>query len=122
MRLRKNIAAVAGALLLGSALALPATAATAATPIDLAPKSFKTCEAMSGVGTVHEAMPNKPQPVDENVNVYVGGDFTRTVGAELEGQLVVNGNATLVGNALYNMGWVGAVSYTHLTLPTILRV
>ena len=112
MRLRQHIAALAGVLLVGSSLVLPATAAAAA-PLPtapIAPASFKACEAVSGVGNVSSAGTSKPQPVDENVAVYVGGSFTRAAGAELEGQLVVNGDALLDGNALFNMGWVGVGS------------
>lgn len=110
MRLRTNIAAVAGILLVGSAIVLP-TAAAVATPLpEMTYKSFKVCEATSGVGVVHPSSPSKPQPVDENVSVYVGGSFTRSQGSELEGQLVVNGNATLVAGGDYNMGYVGGGS------------
>ena len=112
MRIRNFVAGAVGALLAVGSLVLPATAANAASTAPAAgpaPASLKTCEATSGVGVVHSQFPSKPQPVDENVSVYVGGDFTRTAGAELEGQLVVNGNINL-GSGLYNIGVVGAGS------------
>lgn len=72
--------------------------------------SAPACMPTAGIGTVHPANPSKPQPVDGNANVYVGGDYTRTTGAELEGQLVVRGNARFEGSAGYNIGWAGAGS------------
>lgn len=59
---------------------------------------------MGGVAT------GNPLPVDQQANVYVGGDFTLLQGAELEGLLVVEGNATLGGSGLYNVGVVGVGS------------
>ncbi|MGO2139888.1 MAG: choice-of-anchor A family protein [Leucobacter sp.] len=51
-----------------------------------------------------------PNAVDGQANVYVGGNFTLTSGAELEGLLVVEGNATFGGVGLYNAGVVGVGS------------
>ncbi|WP_285728200.1 choice-of-anchor A family protein, partial [Psychromicrobium xiongbiense] len=83
---------------------LPITTATPAQATE------KMCVPTSGVGSVHNLNPEQPQPVDENVNVYVGGNFTRQVGAELEGKLAVNGNALFGGNLRYDMGYAGAGS------------
>ena len=83
-----------------------AAAPLAAAPFAAAP----VCVPPSGVGTVHPANPSKPTPVDGNASVYVGGNYTRTAGAELEGQLVVRGNATFAPGSKYNIGWVGAGS------------
>ncbi|MEB4616294.1 choice-of-anchor A family protein, partial [Leucobacter sp. M11] len=52
-------------------------------------------------------------PIDSNVNVYVGGDFTRTRGAESEGLLVVSGDArfpTSRDGDAYNIGVAGVGS------------
>ncbi|MGL3805631.1 choice-of-anchor A family protein [Paeniglutamicibacter sp. R2-26] len=62
------------------------------------------------MGVVDPANPEKPQATDKNVSVYVGGNFTRTVGSELEGRLVVDGNASFSGGNGYSMGSVGAGS------------
>ncbi|WP_416445332.1 choice-of-anchor A family protein [Leucobacter sp. HNU] len=114
MRIRKLIAGALGALVVAGGIALPSTAATAAPQpapsVNAGAASAKVCVPTAGVGVVHPQFPVKPQPVDENVSVYVGGDFTRTRGAELEGQLVVNGNALIQGNGIYNLGTVGAGS------------
>ncbi|SJN09353.1 hypothetical protein FM113_05930 [Leucobacter sp. 7(1)] len=83
-----------------------AAAPLAAAPFAAAP----VCVPNSGVGTVHPANPSKPMPADGNASVYVGGNYTRTAGAELEGQLVVRGNATFAPGSKYNIGWVGAGS------------
>ncbi|MBO9624926.1 MAG: choice-of-anchor A family protein [Microbacterium sp.] len=109
MRKRKQLAALGSVMAVIGGLLLAAAPATAAST-EVAPMTLKACTPTAGVGSVHHLNPSKPQPVDENVNVYVGGDFTRAVGAELEGKLVVNGNAVLAGNARYDMGYVGGGS------------
>ncbi|GAA1796357.1 choice-of-anchor A family protein [Leucobacter iarius] len=114
MSIRKLIAGALGALVVTGGIVLPTTAATAAPKAapnqNAGALSAKVCVPTAGVGVVHPQFPVKPQPVDENVSVYVGGDFTRARGAELEGQLVVNGNALIQGNGIYNLGTVGAGS------------
>ncbi|WP_461638537.1 choice-of-anchor A family protein, partial [Leucobacter sp. BZR 635] len=64
-----------------------------------------------GIGT------GTPNPVDGQANVYVGGNFNLRAGAELEGLLVVEGNATFGGAGLYNAGVVGVGSL--LTPPAM---
>ncbi|GAA2842097.1 choice-of-anchor A family protein [Leucobacter komagatae] len=89
------------AIIAGAALvAIPAAAVAAP-----AANSAESCiPEGGGIGN------GNPNAVDGQANVYVGGNFTLTSGAELEGLLVVEGNATFGGAGLYNAGVVGVGS------------
>ncbi len=105
MRAKKLLVAAAGAILAATTMAVPAFGnEPAPTPDEPLPES--SCLQPGGVGNTG----GNTNPVDTNVAVYVGGNFTRTAGAELEGQMVVNGNAYFNGSGLYNIGWVGVGS------------
>ncbi len=110
---RRTPAVLAAAAVLAGAVAplgvvAPARAETTA-PL-AAPNAATTCLPTGGVGTVDPGNPSKPLPADQNASVYVGGNFARAAGAELEGQLVVRGDARFSSSTKYSLGWVGAGS------------
>ena len=110
---RRVTAALATAAVLAGAVAPLGIVAPARAeePVPLAaPSSATACVPTGGVGSVDPANPSKPLPADQNASVYVGGNFTRSAGAELEGQLVVRGDARFASGTKFNLGWVGAGS------------
>src|SRR5699024_4830857 len=91
------VAAVAMAGLVGVGTATPAHAAEPS-PQCPAPGEFPDLQ-------------NYPTFTDNNVNVYVGGDYTATGGAaESEGLLVVAGSATIENGKTFNVGRAGVGS------------
>ncbi len=103
--LTRTLSTVASAAVLAGATLVAMPAMAVAAPIAPAASSAESCiPAGGGIGT------GTPNAVDGQVNVYVGGDFNLVSGAELEGLLVVEGDATFGGAGLYNTGVVGVGS------------
>ncbi len=97
---------VGTAFLAGAALvAVPVAASATVVSPEPAPVGSACIPGDSGLGTGDPKF-----PVDQQANVYVGGNFEYRVGAELEGLLVVEGDATFDSGLLYNMGVVGVGS------------
>lgn len=118
MSLLRPISSVLGAALVagGALVAVPAAAVATPAPTPSGPSvSVGTClPEGSGIGN------GELMPIDSNVNVYVGGNFDRTKGAESEGLLVVTGDAnfpTSRDGDGYNIGVAGGrfapVAATH---------
>ena len=104
-----SVAVIAGAAL----VAIPSVAVAAPAAANAADSCIP---AGGGIGT------GDPNPIDAQANVYVGGDFLVLKGAELEGQLVVRGDASFAAplanaNGLYNLGVAGVGSL--LTPPAM---
>ncbi|MBG6084628.1 choice-of-anchor A family protein [Zhihengliuella flava] len=104
MQIRKTLGGALTAVLAMGSLAALATPSYAAPTYDI-----EQCMPSSGLGTVASNGTVTPLPKDNNVSVYAGGNFSRIEGAELEGQLVVDGDADL-GSGAYSMGRVGVGS------------
>lgn len=99
--------AVGAAFLAGAALVAVPVAANAAPAVTTEPASAGSVCIPDGSGIATGA----PKfPIDKQANVYVGGNFLYSKGAELEGLLVVEGDATFDSGTKYNMGVVGAGS------------
>ncbi|GAA1327236.1 hypothetical protein GCM10020360_14060 [Nonlabens tegetincola] len=107
-------------MLAGIALVAAPVAAAQAAPLAQATDGGTTATsclpAGGGIGT------GTPHPVDGQANVYVGGNFHMRAGAELEGLLVVEGDAQFDTpapdvNRVYNLGVVGVGSL--LTPPAM---
>lgn len=60
------------------------------------------------VGGIQQNGDENSMASDAGVSVYAGRNFSQVAGAELEGRLVVNGDATFTGG--YSLGWVGGGS------------
>ena len=107
MKSKKFLGGTVAVMFASVGLLVPIGAATAE-PADRA--GDMRCAPSGGVGNVNPGGSHKPRPIDENVAVYAGGNFVRAQGSELEGRLVVNGDATFSAGGGYNIGWVGAGS------------
>ena len=102
MSLVRTLSKVASTAIIAGAALVAIPAAAVAAP---AANNAESCiPEGGGIGN------GNPNAVDGQANVYVGGNFTLTSGAELEGLLVVEGNATFGGVGLYNAGVVGVGS------------
>ena len=102
MSLVRTLSKVASTAIIAGAALVAIPAAAVAAP---AANNAESCiPEGGGIGN------GNPNAVDGQANVYVGGNFTLTSGAELEGLLVVESNATFGGTGLYNAGVVGVGS------------
>lgn len=116
MRSGKKTTRPLTALAAVSGLVIPLFIGGNAPAVQAAVSDAATCRPTGGIESGYVVGGN-------NASVYAGGAFTWAEGAELEGTLVVEGNAHLRGSAGYDIGWVGAGSgVTPPAGSTIVRV